>query len=62
MKKTMLILSVILLIVGAILLCLSIFTGRTSLETGWFLPGALFCIFAANTITVIRLIKEKKEK
>ena len=62
MKKTMLILLVALLIAGAVLLCLSIFTARTSVVTGWYLPEALFCIFAANTINVIRLIKGRKGK
>ena len=62
MKKMMLILLVALLIAGAVLLCLSIFTARTSVVTGCYLPGALFCIFAANTINVIRLIKERKGK
>ena len=62
MKKTMLILTVILLAAGAVLLCVSIFTARTSLGTGWYLPAALLCVFTANTINAIRIIKEKKGK
>ncbi|MBQ3704719.1 MAG: hypothetical protein II885_18570 [Oscillospiraceae bacterium] len=62
MKKTMLILTVILLIAGAVLLCVSIITARTSLGTGWYLPAALLCILAANTINFIRMIRERKGK
>ena len=62
MKKTMLILTVILLIAGADLLCESIITARTSLGPGWYLPAALLCILAANTINFIRMIRERKGK
>ena len=62
MKKTMLILTVILLIAGAVLLCVSIITARTSLGTGWYLPAAMVCILAANTVNLIRMIKERKGK